>query len=174
MSPPSSTAKQRPGKCTYAPHSTVKLVEPPTASQVVGESSLRKGSILQRAIGNCLQVNVKFGLMGANCLVDAGAEVSTVTHQFFWGNLAKGDKLVDVSAFIQISASQGSNIPYVGYVELSVTALDHTFHNLGFLVVKDPTNTPVEARKLEVPVVLGSNVMRDIRQSLEAMYGNEY
>ena len=106
--------------------------------------------------------------------MDTGAEVSTVTHQFFRENLADGHELVDVSAFIQISASQGSDIPYVGYVELSVTVLEHTFHNLGFLVVKDPTNTPVETRKVKVPVVLGSNVLRDIRQSLEAMYGIEY
>ena len=41
-------------------------------------------------------------------------------------------------------------------------------------MVYDLTNTLVEARKLRGPVVLGSNVLRDIQASMEDMYGAKY
>ena len=141
---------------------------------MVGETNWEGGSIINRAVGVCPEVSVKLGDAEVRCVIDTGAEVSTVTESFYRKNLVQDCELVDVSAFIQISASQGTDIPFVGYIELPISVWTHTFKNLGFLVVKDPINTPVEPRKLRIPVVLGSNVLRDIQSKLQTLHGDQY
>ena len=91
-------------------------------------------------------------------------EVSTITESFYKEFLAQGKEIIDVTSYIKISASQGLEIPYVGYVELQLTALSHTFNGLGFLIVKDPVSTPIPLPEERVPGVLGSNVLRDMRK----------
>lgn len=129
---------------------------------------VREGStILCKAIGNCPEVRVNLGrAKGVRCLLDTGAQVSTITESFFNENFA--DELtMDVSAFIRISGAQGLAVPYIGYIEITVEALGKTFPNLGFLVVKDPINSPIADRKRKVPGVIGSNVLRDMKRSLQ-------
>ena len=99
------------------------------------------------------------------CLLDTGAQVSTITESFFREHFPETE-LVDVTAFISISGAQGLAIPYLGYVELPLTVLGHSFINMGFLVVKDPTGTSIAERKRRVPGVIGSNIFRDIREKL--------
>lgn len=53
-----------------------------------------------------------------------------------------------MTSYIKISASQGLEIPYVGYVELQLTVLSQTFNGLGFLIVKDPVSTPIVSVKV--------------------------
>ena len=132
------------------------------------------GSIIENAVGDCPEVKVKVGGVDVGCLIDTGAEVSTITESFYKEFLAQGSEVIDVTSYIRISASQGLEIPYVGYVELQLTALSHTFEGLGFLIVKDPMSTPVQVRKKRVPGVLGSNVLRDMRKSLITKYGEKF
>ena len=57
-----------------------------------------------------------------------------------------------------MSASQGLEIPFVGYIELQVSVLSHTFGGLGFQIVKNPVLTQIHTRKQRLPGVIGSNV----------------
>ncbi|KAK3750830.1 hypothetical protein QZH41_007147 [Actinostola sp. cb2023] len=93
--------------------------------------------LIEHLAGNCPEVRVRVGDVDVRCLIDTGAEVST-----------------------------GLEIPYIGYVELQLFALSHMFKGLGFLIVKDPVSTPIQARKSRVPGVLGSNVLRDMQKCL--------
>ena len=135
-----------------------KLIGPTAASHAVGEYSTYGGSIIENAVGNCPEVKVKLGGVDVGCLIDTGAEVSTITESFYKEFLAQGREVIDATSYIKISASQGLEIPYIGYVQL--TALSHTFNGLGFLIVKDPVSTPIQLRKEKVLGVLGSNVVR--------------
>lgn len=140
----------------------------------MGEHLADGGSIIENAVGDCPEVKVRLGGVDVGCLIDTGAEVSTVTESFYKEFLARGSEVVDVTSYIKISASQGLEIPYVGYVELQLTALSHTFNGLGFLIVKDPVSTPIQERKKRVPGVLGSNVLRDMRKCLVSKYGENF
>lgn len=140
----------------------------------MGEYSTYGGSIIENAVGNCPEVKIKLGGVDVGCLIDTGAEVSTITESFYKEFLAQGREVIDVTSYIKISASQGLEIPYVGYVELQLTALSHTFNGLGFLIVKDPVSTPIQLRKERVPGVLGSNVLRDMRKCLVSRYGEDF
>ena len=107
------------------------------------------------------------------CLLDTGAQVSTITESFFREHFSQTD-LVDVTAFISISGAQGLAIPYLGYVELPLSLLGHSFIKMGFLVVKDPTGTSIAEKKKRVPGVIGSNILRDIRAKLQQEAGGNY
>lgn len=109
------------------------------------------------------------GGVDVGCLIDTGAKVSTITESFYKEFLAQGREVIDMTSYIRISASQGLEIPFVGYVELQLTAFSHKFEGLGFLIVI-PVSTPIQARK-RVPGVLGSNVLRDMCKSLVNKYG---
>ena len=62
--------------------------------------------------------------------VVTGAQVSTITESFYNEHLAQENDLVDVGQFISISAAHGLDIPYVGYVELDLSVLGHTYSKL--------------------------------------------
>ena len=133
----------------------------------MGEHSTYGGSIIENAVGNCPEEKVKLGGVDAGCLIDTGAEVSTITESFYKEFLAQGREVIDVTSHIKISASQGLE-------ELQLTALSHTFNGLGFLIVKDPVSTPIQVRKERVPGVLGSNVLRDMRKCLVSRYVEDF
>ena len=95
--------------------------------------------------------------MDVACLIDTGAEVSTITESFFMKHLSERREVINVLSYIRISASQGLEIPYIGYVELQLTVLTNTFKGMGFLVVKDPVSSSVGERKKRVPGILSDS-----------------
>ena len=144
-----------------------KLVEPVTKSHVAGLQAVSSGSVLGKAVGECPVVSVCLGGQNVHCLLDTGAQVSTITETFFREHFAGERDLEDVSTFIRITGSHGLDIPYLGYVELPLTVEGEEFGGMGFLVVRDPVDQTMRKRKLLVPGVLGSNVLRDLRKSTE-------
>ena len=82
-------------------------------------------------MGNCPQACALIGSVEIQCLLDTGAQVSTITESFFREHLTeKEEHLKDVSQLIRISAAQGIDIPYFGYVELPVQFLGHVCENM--------------------------------------------
>ena len=124
-------------------------------------------AVYSKAVGSCPEVSVCLGgVENVGCLLDTGAQVSTITESFFNEHLAQED-IVDVSEFISISGAQGLAVPYRGYVELSLEVMGRTFPGMGFLVVRDPVHSPMAERKKLVPAVIGSNVLRDVNKALK-------
>ena len=155
-----------PAVCTPEAQLSVKLDWPVIESHTAGpQEPVNSGSIFRKAVGQCPESVVRLGASEVCCLLDTGAQVSTITESFFREHFPETD-LVDVTAFISISGAQGLAIPYLGYVELPLTVLGHSFNNMGFLVVKDPTGTSIAERKKRVPGVIGSNIFRDVRERL--------
>ena len=81
------------------------------------------------------------------------------------------EELVDSHALLCISGTQGAAIPCLRYIEVSLQALGQTFDKVGFLLVKDPVVTAMAERKQEVPGVIGSNIFRDMRDTLQKTIG---
>ena len=77
----------------------------------MGEHSTYGGPIIENAVGSCPEVKVKLGGVDVGCLIDTGAEVSTMTESFYQEFLAQGREVIDVTSYIKISASQGLEIP---------------------------------------------------------------
>ena len=129
---------------------------------------------MKKAIGRCPCAEVLVGSgIRINCLLDTGAQVSTI-ESFYKEHLAQENDLVDVGQFISISAANGLDIPNVGYVEVDISALGHTYTKLDFLIVKHPQGQMMSTCKQTVPGVIGSNIFRDIAHHLEATRGKQF
>ena len=124
------------------------------------------GSTLERMVGGCPEATIV--VMGAEvrCLLDTGAQVSTLTESYYRQHLEPNVELVDISSLLMVNSSQGLDVPFIGYVELDANIMGRVFHGLGFLIVRDPTGTPIATRKMEVPGVIGSNIFRDMNAIL--------
>lgn len=96
------------------------------------------------------------------CLLDTGAQVSTMTESFYRSHIPEFGDLIDITDMLRISAANGGDIPYLGYIECNLQALGYTFENMGFLVVKDPCDDALRQRKKRVPGVIGSNIFKSM------------
>ena len=140
-------------------------------SHATGITSAQEGSVLYKAIGNCPEIIAQLGKVNIRCLLDTGAQVSTITESCFKEHFAAEEKLVDVAPYIRISAANGLSIPYRGYFEADVTMFDSTFKNMGFLVVEDPAD--MEGRKQHVPGVIGANILRYVKDIMPGEHGTK-
>ena len=131
-----------------------------------GVDEASSGSTLERMVGGCPEATIV--VMGAEvrCLVDTGAHVSTITESYYRQHQVSNVKLLDISSILRVSSSQGLDVPFNGYVELDADIMGRVFSGLGFLIVRDPTGTPIATRKLEVPGSIGSNIFRDMSAML--------
>ncbi len=131
--------------------------------------------IMDNAIGKCPETTVVVGkeqvLM--NCLVDTGAEVSTITESFFLEHWSQEDTL-DTTHWMRIIAMDGLAVPYVGYVELDVNVLGRTIPSAGFLVVKEVEHQGAREKKERVPGLIGSNILRFVHDELTHSLGTTY
>ncbi|CAC5386521.1 unnamed protein product [Mytilus coruscus] len=97
------------------------------------------------------------------CLLDTGAQVSTITESFYRNHIPELGDLIDITYMLRISAANGGDIPYIGYIECDLKALGYTFVNMGFLVIKDPSDNMLRQRKKRVPGVIGSNIFKSMK-----------
>ncbi|KAL7841777.1 hypothetical protein SRHO_G00254680 [Serrasalmus rhombeus] len=125
----------------------------------------REGRPEDSSRGQCPKVAVRLGGVVINCLLDTGSMVSTIVESFFRQHVQ--GKLRSCR-WLQLRAANGLEIPYVGYVELTVEVLGKAIPDRGWLVVKDP---PGPSTLPVVPGVLGMNVIRECYQELFCQHG---
>ena len=92
--------------------------------------------MLEKAIGVCPHTMVTLEGVSFKCLIDTGAEISTITESYFTEHLKRD--LMDVSRYLKITAANGLQIPFLGYFEADISLFGRTFPKAGFLVVRDP------------------------------------
>ena len=120
--------------------------------------------LLQRAVGTCPMVEIRVGGVSVPCLLDTGSQVSTITEEFFRKHLGGEDEdMLSTSGWLKLTAANGLDIPYLGYLELEVETMGMTIPDCGFLVVKDPHSS-----QLSVPGIIGMNIISQCRQLVQA------
>lgn len=139
-------------------HQTLEGSRGPRLSPSVSQS-------VSSLLGQCPIVTVKLGGVGVNCLLDTGSMVSTIHESFFRRHLQ--GQLRDCN-WLQLQAANGLEIPYVGYVELTVEVLGKSLSKRGWLVVRDP---PGLLSTHSTPGVLGMNVIRECYSELFTQHG---
>ena len=96
-------------------------------------------SVVHQAVPNliapCPQVIAKLGNVTTNFLLDTGSMVSTIFEGFFRLNFEMATKSCN---WLELTAANGYDIPYIGYVELDITVFGIVVPQRGILVVKDP------------------------------------
>ncbi|CAC5418357.1 unnamed protein product [Mytilus coruscus] len=127
------------------------------------ENPRGRDNTLKTTVGVCPKANVEVNGIKMCSLLDTGAQVSTMTESFYRNHMADFGDLVDITDMLRISAANGGDIPYLGYIECNLKALGYTFENMGFLVVKDPSEDTLKQRKRRVPGVIGSNIFKSMK-----------
>ncbi|XP_067381076.1 uncharacterized protein [Channa argus] len=124
------------------------------------KSELTREQVIERAIGKCPVVDVMLNKVATCCLLDTGSQVSTITDEFFRKHLlGDDDAMLATSSWLKLTAANGLEIPYQGYVELEVETMGLKIPNCGFLVLKASDGvTPAEH------CIIGMNVIHKCRQ----------
>ena len=94
------------------------------------------GSTLERMVGGCQEATII--VMGAEvrCLLDIGAQVSTLTESYYQQYMESNVKLVHISNIMRVNSSEGLDVPFIGCVELDANIMGRVFPGLGFLIVR--------------------------------------
>ncbi|CAH3179231.1 unnamed protein product [Porites lobata] len=104
------------------------------------------GIVYERAVGSCPVTTVKLGGVHVRCLLDSGSQVSTIAESFFNKHFRpRRSKLLDTNQWLTLTAANGLEIPYIGYLELDFEAQGVTILQRGILVVRDPPGSPVKS-----------------------------
>lgn len=128
--------------------------------------TLSHDQLLQRAVGTCPVVEIRVGGVSIPCLLDTGSQVSTITEEFFRKHLEGEDEdVLSTSGWLRLTAANGLDIPYQGYLELEVETMGMKIPDCGFLVVKDPQKS-----QLSVPGIIGMNIISRCRQLVQAEF----
>ena len=112
---------------------------------------------------------MKIGGIPVNSLLDTGSEVTTITEEFF--NLhykPKGQTLLSTRNWLTLTAANGLEIPYAGYVEMDIEVNGLVLEQRGILVVKSPTSQLSKERKREIPGLIGMNVLAPLSNILKS------
>ena len=124
--------------------------------------------IYSRAIGHCPEATIKIGDVECRCLLDSGSEVSMVTESFFRRFLEPvGYRLIQINTVLHLTAANGLSVPYIGYFEPDLVALDARYEGVGMLVVRDSPNPAQRAAKESVPGLLGCNMLHRVSTHVE-------
>ena len=111
---------------------------------------------------------MKLGGVHVHCLLDSGSQVSTITESFFTNHFRpRRSKLLDINQWVTLTAANGLEIPYIGYLELDFEAQGVTIPNRGVLVVRDPPDPQSRARKEAVPGLIGMNIIQRKNQEIK-------
>ena len=65
--------------------------------------------VFDKAIGMCLETVVEIDNVSFRCLLDSGAQISTITESVFNDNFK-----MDVSGYLKITVANGLQIPFLG------------------------------------------------------------
>ena len=126
---------------------------------------INNGKFLEKAVGVCPETIIDIKGVKVRCLLDTGAEVSTMTESFFRNNF--DEALADVSDYVKITAANGLHIPFLGYYEPPISIFGREVKEAGFLVVKDSEDMHLADRKRVVPGVIGSNILSVLANAYE-------
>ena len=129
-------------------------------------SNMDMSTVYDKAVGECPVVTVQLGV-DVPCLLDSGSEVSTITKEFFNEHFRpQGKTLLPTGDWLRLTAANGLQIPYVGYLELDVEALRVMIPRRGILVVKSPASQEARQRKQIIPGLIGMNIIAQLHEPL--------
>lgn len=101
-------------------------------------------------------------------LLDTGSTVSTVSEDFYKQNL-NDTQLCQLDSILDITSAGGHSLPYLGYIEAEIKIPEHDVTIPGiFLVV------PSTQYHSQVPALLGTNLLKNLKHGFESTYGVQY
>ena len=125
---------------------------------------------LRKTVGGEPVIKVIFGGIETLALIDTGSQV-TMISQAFYENYMKPfvDKLLTTGPkYFTLTAANGLEVPYLGFLMLNVTIQGQNLPEVGVLVIKNIPGSK-EMRE-EIPGVIGMNVLQHLSDLPSVLY----
>ena len=117
----------------------------------------RGDSLLEKTIGQCPVTELEVLGVRFSALVDTGSQVSTITESCYKRHLQpRGRDLYNQDLHLHLTAANGLEIPYSGYLLADVTIAGQVVKDRVFLIIRDP---PGGSRQ---PCLLGMNILGEM------------
>ena len=135
------------------------------SSVINAEPELSVETFLEKTVGGKPKVEAKFGNTMVDCLLDTGSQVTTLSETFYRTKIEPaGTKISVGNDFINLTAANSLEIPYIGVVVIDITIRGITVAGRGVLIAKD---TPGMPRKYHG--ILGMNVIKHVPEFQELL-----
>ena len=129
-----------------------------------------QGKGLDGLVGQSCEVEVKINDISAHALIDTGSTVSTMSLKFYKEHL-EHVPLQDISEHFNLKCANGSDLPYMGYVEVELESPGlpcSTSQRSLFLIVG---YTDYQDR---VPILIGTNILKTLKDNVMTEHGIRY
>lgn len=125
-------------------------------------------SVRERLVGSANEATVHIEGIQCSALLDTGSTVSTVSQEFYEQHLKANIPMHPVKEMLKIECAGGDFLPYLGYIEAEVGGPDLPVQAAIFLI------TPCTDYSSQVPVLLGTNVLKAVLEQCEARHGKQF
>ena len=153
------------------------LLFKPTVAAVEGQTAATAFQMTEQSpnklVGNVNEAHVSFDGHQCTALLDTGSMVSTVSETFYNSYLTD-NPLLAIDDLLRIECADGQLLPYLGYIETELSMLEQEeggeVSTITFLCLVVPDT----AYNTEVPVLLGTNVLRPMMETKKAKHGDQF
>ena len=131
-------------------------------------SSSRK-SYLNELVGTSNEATLTINSIPTIGLLDTGSAVSILNISFYDEHLSEL-QIQPIQDLLSIECTDGNELSYDGFIEtdISMKANDNSLTNCLLLIVPD------SKYNAKVPVLLGTNVLTSLIETLQDKYGDKY
>ena len=117
-----------------------------------GDIGPHAASVPEGLVGQANEVPAEMDGNRCLALVDTGSQVTTVASHFYQSHL-QHLPLKTCAGLVRVEGAAGDNIPYKGYIEVSIKLSGHKSVDIPVLVMNDTTYNQ------NVPLLLGTNLL---------------
>ena len=120
-----------------------------------------------RLIGPNNEDIIQVNDLNYRALIDSGSQITSITTDL-WKQHPKLKDIQLASAEVSIESASGHQIPFLGVIPISLTILGVVYEDVPAFVV------PEDSYRKEVPVLIGTNVIRAAKQDQEVAKGKNF
>ena len=124
-----------------------------------------------KIFGEINEAKIDINNISTSALLDTGSCVSIISKAFYDQYLSHTE-VKPLDRILYIECADGNTLPYLGYIEVSITAIE------GIPDLK-PTDciflvTPETSYSSRTPVLLGTNILNELMDSCKIIHGQKY
>ena len=127
----------------------------------LSQDTVSKPSLLDRMVGRATESIVYVNKIKCMSLLDSGSMVSTISVATLKSMHPPPDIKTLDEFTLSVKVAEGSPLPYLGYVEVSISVTFQSDNMMVLLLVVPETDY-----NKSVPVVIGTNILRPIKSSV--------
>ena len=121
-------------------------------------------------IGSCPTTVAIIDGISCHCLIDTGSEVSILSEEFYVNHLAYNKEILNSNNWLKITGANDLQVPYHGYITVSISVLGEELHDVGVLIKKKNNAASTSTRD----GIVGCNILKRLWKKLYLDHGDHW